>query len=592
MNPIAGGGQNNLYRCFVDLSFRLAAPQGCIALIHQDGHLTDPKSGAFRKEWYRRVVKHFDFLNVIKTKTFSEIAHYARFSLNVYRGTSGEISFQNVTYVYLPAQIEDLLRHDGSGAIPQFKTSEGKWDTRGHADRIVTVDRSGLEAINALTENTKTPVEQTRFLQPYSTKMLNVFRALSSVPSLESSIEHVQVARITGDGTVIETIPGWQVSHVWHETNAQKVLGAIRRETKFRTKLNDMIISGPTFHVGNPFYKTPKSKCNTKADYFVIDLTDASNDYLPRTNYIPNIPRLQYLNLIPRCRWEPGRTHLDSYRFAFRKMINLNSERSFIGALISPEIAHIHGIYSVLFKDLRDLIQCHALSISLPYDFLIKVHGRQNLESSGFGALPFIDPGDTPKHRGLRLACLTTAYAALWNEHARDLSPLPWHSADPRLTLEGPVQGPVTWDRTAALRTEFARRMALVEIDVLVAQALGLTLDQLIDIYRIYFPVLQQNEAGTWYDRNGRIAWTCSKGLPGVGYLEDGKSPSRRRWEQILDSGQHHLECEAEVDFMPGGPHRVTRTFEGPFDTCDRVEDYKRAWAYFEAAKTCGKAAA
>ena len=49
-------------------------------------------------------------------------------------------------------------------------------------------------------------------------------------------------------------------------------------------------------------------------------------------------------------------------------------------------------------------------------------------------------------------------------------------------------------------------------IDVLVAQALGLTLDQLIDIYRIYFPVLQQNEAGTWYDRNGRIAWTCSKG--------------------------------------------------------------------------------
>ena len=96
----------------------------------------------------------------------------------------------------------------------------------------------------------------------------------------------------------------------------------------------------------------------------------------------------------------------------------------------------------------------------------------------------------------------------------------------PRLSPDGPVQGPAIWDRTAALRTDFARRMALVEIDVLVAQALGLTLDQLIDIYRIYFPVLQQNEAGTWYDRNGRIAWTCSKGLPGVGYLEDGKSPA------------------------------------------------------------------
>ena len=42
------------------------------------------------------------------------------------------------------------------------------------------------------------------------------------------------------------------------------------------------------------------------------------------------------------------------------------------------------------------------------------------------------------------------------------------------------------------------------------AQALGLTLDQLIEIYRIYFPVLQENEAGTWYDQKGRIVWTCS----------------------------------------------------------------------------------
>ena len=35
--------------------------------------------------------------------------------------------------------------------------------------------------------------------------------------------------------------------------------------------------------------------------------------------------------------------------------------------------------------------------------------------------------------------------------------------------------------------------------------ALGLTLDELILIYNIQFPVLQQNEDDTWYDQNGRI---------------------------------------------------------------------------------------
>ena len=128
---------------------------------------------------------------------------------------------------------------------------------------------------------------------------------------------------------------------------------------------------------------------------------------------------------------------------------------------------------------------------------------------------------------------------------------------------------------------------------MLVAQALGLNLETLVDIYRIYFPVLQQNEAGTWYDQQGRIVWTCSKGLPGVGYLEKGKSPGRKAWEQMLESGglerrelasgAQDLVCKAKVDFLPSGAQEVERRFVGPFTTCDRVADYRRAWAYFAA---------
>lgn len=52
---------------------------------------------------------------------------------------------------------------------------------------------------------------------------------------------------------------------------------------------------------------------------------------------------------------------------------------------------------------------------------------------------------------------------------------------------------------------------------LLAAMALGLTLEDLEMIYTIQFPVLQQNEADTWYDQKGNIVFTCSKGLTGVG---------------------------------------------------------------------------
>lgn len=586
MNPFAGGGSNNLYRCFIDLSFRLVAPQGYAALIHQDGHLGDPKSGAFRRHWYARVEKHFEFINRMKSRNFSEVDHNVRFSINIYRGTATSAAFEQFTNAFSASQVEDSYAdQDGIGAIPSIKNADGHWDTRGHRDRVIWIDEDAISVIHALSEEDTVPVEEARFIQPYSTRTLDVFRQMATFTKLDAAVPKIERVVSTGAGERTVEVPLWQQSAHWHETGSQKD-GTIRRATEFRP-VDQMVLQGPLFHVGNPLYKTPKAVSRTNADYIVIDLATVPDDYLPRTNYGPSVGLAEYRSRLARCRWNATRTHADFYRVAFRRMINLNSERSFIPALIAPGAAHVDGVESVAAERDLDTLTLLSFACSVPYDFLMKASGTSDVRDSHMARLPWVDVGPNAIHRALRLSCLTSIYADIWDRHAATLDVFPWSSNDPRLLSEGPVRGPEKWDRTAGLRTEFARRMALVEIDVLVAQALGLTLDQLIEIYRIYFPILQQYEAGTWFDQNGRIVWTCSKGLPGVGWLDEkGKSPGRAAWERVLAENPSDLTCTAIDDTMPGGPRTVTRHFIGPFTQCDRVEDYKRAWAHFERLKS------
>ena len=129
------------------------------------------------------------------------------------------------------------------------------------------------------------------------------------------------------------------------------------------------------------------------------------------------------------------------------------------------------------------------------------------------------------------------------------------------------------WQWSTPLRNWFERRQALVEIDVITAMALGLILDELILIYNVQFPVLQQNEDETWYDTRGNIVFTCSKGLTGVGL-------DRKDWEAIrtMNAGQTYEHTITKSELYYG----KKITYYAPFDKCDRVEDYKVAWKWFE----------
>ena len=161
----------------------------------------------------------------------------------------------------------------------------------------------------------------------------------------------------------------------------------------------------------------------------------------------------------------------------------------------------------------------------------------------------------------------------LWSEVLEnDIYQYSWMSKDNRLV---DMQLSRTWEYVYALRTDFERRKALVELDVLVAMALGMNLDHLINIYRIQFSVLQSYEADTWYDINGRIVFTNNRSLTNVGF-------SRKEWEEIKDAKSGVFTRTIMDDTMPGGPVERTIEYVAPFDRCDREKDYEEVWANFE----------
>ena len=133
------------------------------------------------------------------------------------------------------------------------------------------------------------------------------------------------------------------------------------------------------------------------------------------------------------------------------------------------------------------------------------------------------------------------------------------------------------WNHSIPLRTDYERRQALVEIDVLTAMALGMTLQQLKTIYRIQFPVLQSYEADTWYDANGRITFTNNRSLVGVGF-------GRKEFELNMKDAPAGKKFYRTImdDTMPGGPVERTLEYVAPFDRCDREQDYETSWKFFE----------
>ena len=554
--PLLVGMKANLYKCFLPLAWGKNCESGIAAFVHPEGVYDDPQGGALREKLYTRLCYHFQFAN--ERKLFPEVDHHTQFSLNVYGGPL-MVSFDTISNLSDAKSIVECYEGDSAEPIPGIKDENGDWNVKGHPDRIIHVTKKELMVFAKLFDGN----------EEWKRATLPALHASLYVSVLERFVDYPSSVNDYSDNMITSTM--------WNETNAQKDK-TIKPNTHFPEQPLSLIYSGSHVQIANALFKTSRRICEKNSDFDNIDLTAISDDYLQRCKYDIYCSVDDYTSRIPDTPW--GTKFDQHFRLASRAMLNQGGERTLTCAIIPKKVAHVHAVISLTFNNCVDTVLLAGCEASLPFDFLVKCLGKSNLFISTIAIFPMLKGmwrEDIVLH-SLILNCLNKYYGELWSE-LFDITFIRqrWSKSDPRLanTKFSTLTQEWTWD--TPLRTDYERRQALVEIDVLTAMALGMTLEQLKTIYRIQFPVLQSYEADTWYDANGRITFTNNRSLVGVGF-------DRKEFELNMKDAPAGKKFYRTItdDTMPGGPVERTIEYVAPFDRCNREQDYETAWKFFE----------
>lgn len=534
----------DLYRFFIEQTWRHQASRGVVGLIHPSTHLTDRRAKTFRKKTYRHVRRLLHFIN---EKKLFEIGNTREYSVCIYGNELCSPDFVMASSMFHPDTIARSFVHDGSGPLPGLKDPDGNWDLRPHSSRIIHIDSSALRLWGDLTNEID-----------YEGASVVFFVNEPSLITMEKMAQNPRLRTWP-----LRFASGWPEDVSTGEE-------PIRIEAKTNSNWEEVIYQGPHISVAQPLYKQPNPGLRNHRDWSEIDVEAASKKFIPRTGFQANKPDDEMTTLFGSWKLEDGTEFpiRSTYRVAWRRMAGVQSVRTLQAALIPPGVTYtelVHAAGTPTETDLRQLGVLAGLLSSLPIDYWVKCSRLSNLRERAISDLPAVDQNHplVPYllHRTIKLNALHDAYASMYEAlFCEEWFQDEWSSSDALFLQNKLSSSKAHWDDRSPLRIELFRRFALIEIDAIVSILLGITADDLVASYLTQFPVLVGYEKKDLYDANGRK-------VPG-----DMNRLYRKVGEKLTLEERTWTHPQSGVEYV----------FEFPFRSFDREEDMRKAYAHFE----------
>ncbi|MBB0242639.1 hypothetical protein FNQ90_00580 [Streptomyces alkaliphilus] len=611
--PLISGSQPDLYRAFMCEVWDHAARGGTAGMVHPGTHFAGDKEAVLREAAYRRLIVHGDFVNAGNRFFPPPVGRSSHFGVHIY-GARGDISFDSLSWLFTVDSLRFSVTAEDVGVDPGVKYN-GDWDERPHPKRVVRVTPDTLRRWRRLAGD-DVPLEHTRLLTPVSTAEDPAIDALGTYALRLGAL-------------------GPDISPGYHESGAKKAkfgpeknqrlieynTGIDGQEDYYARVWSDVILKGSQIGVANPMFKQPSQGGGETRG---LDPRVLADDAVPESEYRRVAPRDVFLKEQDRWPdWERckallaseeerararfriaemrkielkevtdgqiekfliskvGTPYSERFRWAWRNQIAPDTERALYAALLPRHVTHVGGVRSAFVSSVRHSVLVGGFWSGLPIDYFLRTLAWTHLHENQAKLLP-APQDDHPLAsalllRTLRLNALTNAYADLWEQlyDPKWSSYESWAIEWPHLATELHDVTP-TWQRDTSLRTEYARRAALVEIDALVAVWLGIDADTLLAMYRARFPIMQDFDRVTWFDANERK-------IAGDRYTY-GFDQTKEHWTQFetylaavgAPKKNGVLPAPADADALtPNG-------YTAPFYKANREREMREAHAYFK----------